>query len=256
MAGGIKRIWPALLVIAIFLAVIIFLLSGCTAKLPYDATEDTQINNALSQSTIENPSSASYEAIVPKDPYGYEVTEINGNVPLFSSEELTTKAFEQYSPLDNKGRVQTALACCGPELMPTEERGEIGMIKPTGWHTIKYDCVNGKYLYNRCHLIMFALTGENANEKNLMTGTRYLNTELMLPYETEVLNYIEDTKNHVMYRVTPIFLNDNLLASGIFMEAYSVEDYGKGICFFIWVPNTQPQIKIDYATGESSMEES
>ena len=138
--------------------------------------------------------------------------------------------------------------------MPTEERGEIGMIKPTGWHTVKYDCVDGKYLYNRCHLIAFCLTGENANEKNLITGTRYFNTQIMLPFETQVAQYIDlHPDNHVLYRVTPVFSNDNLVADGVYMEAWSVEDNGTGICFFIFANNYQPGIIINYENGESQL---
>jgi DNA-entry nuclease len=137
--------------------------------------------------------------------------------------------------------------------MPTEERGEIGQIKPTGWHTVKYSgLVDGNYLYNRCHLIAYELSGENANEKNLITGTRYMNVQGMLPFENEVAAYVKKTKNHVMYRVTPIFSGDNLVASGVTMEAYSVEDSGSGVSFYVYVYNVQPGIDIDYATGKSS----
>ena len=176
---------------------------------------------------------------------------LNNNKPEFTESEITTKAFEKYSELDNLSRCGVAFACLGIETMPTEERGEIGMIKPSGWHLKKYDCVDGKYLYNRCHLIGFQLSGENANDKNLITGTRYLNIEGMLPFENMVDDYIEETSNHVMYRVTPIFEGDNLLCKGVKMEAYSVEDNGKGISFNVFCYNTQPSIKIDYKTGES-----
>ena len=141
--------------------------------------------------------------------------------------------------------------------MPTEERGSIGMVKPTGWHTVRYDdLVDGKYLYNRCHLIGFQLTGENANTSNLITGTRYLNIEGMLPFENMVADYVKETGNHVMYRVTPIFEGSNLLASGVLMEGYSVEDNGAGICYCVYAYNVQPGVEIDYATGESKLEES
>ena len=169
----------------------------------------------------------------------------------FTEEEITSKAFEKYSQLDSFGRCGKAVACLGRETMPTEERGEIGMINPSGWHLKKYDCVDGKYLYNRCHLIGFQLSGENANDKNLITGTRYLNIEGMLPFENEVAEYIEKTNNHVMYRVTPVFQGENLLCKGVKMEAYSVEDNGKGVCFNVFCYNAQPSIKIDYGTGES-----
>ena len=180
---------------------------------------------------------------------------INQNIPEFSKTDETTLAFEKYSELDSLGRCQVAYACIGSEIMPTEERGEIGQVKPTGRHTIKYDIVNGKYLYNRCHLIGYQLTGENANVQNLITGTRYMNVEGMLPFENQVADYVRMTKNHVLYRVTPIFEDKNLLANGVKIEAKSVEDEGKGICFCVFVYNVQPGIKIDYRTGESELSE-
>lgn len=179
--------------------------------------------------------------------------EINGNKPGFGSDELTTQAFERYSNLDSLGRCGTAYACLGKETMPTDERGEIGQVKPSGWHTIKYDCVDGKYLYNRCHLIGWQLSGENANKKNLITGTRYMNTQGMLPFENMVADYIKETNNHVLYRVTPIFEGKNLVASGVQIEAYSVEDNGDGICFNVYCYNNQPGVVIDYATGDSRL---
>ena len=177
---------------------------------------------------------------------------INNGNPGFSDSDLKTKSYEYYSPRDRLGRCGVVHACIGRDIMPTEERGSIGMVKPTGWHTVKYDCVDGKYLYNRCHLIGFQLTGENANEENLITGTRYMNVTGMLPFENMVADYVKETGNHVMYRVTPLFKGNNLLAHGVQMEAYSVEDDGDGICFNVFVYNVQPQITIDYATGESS----
>ena len=176
---------------------------------------------------------------------------LNNNQPEFTSSEITTKAFESYSSLDYSGRCGVAFACLGIETMPTEERSEIGMIKPSGWHSVKYDCVDGKYLYNRCHLIGFQLSGENANDRNLITGTRYLNIQGMLPFENMVADYIKETNNHVMYRVTPVFEGENLLCKGVKMEGYSVEDNGDGICFNVFCYNAQPSIKIDYKTGES-----
>lgn len=176
---------------------------------------------------------------------------INNNVPSFTKEELTTKSYEYYSELDLLGRCGTTLACIGRDLMPTEERGPIGMVKPTGWKLKKYDIVDGKYIFNRCHLIGYQLTGENANVKNLITGTRYMNVEGMLPFENEVAEYIRKTGNHVMYRVIPIFEGNNLVASGVSIEAYSVEDRGLGVCFHVYVYNVQPGIEIDYATGDN-----
>lgn len=179
---------------------------------------------------------------------------INENVPLFSETDLSTSSYEYYSELDALGRCGTAYACISTDLMPTEERGSIGSVKPTGWHLIKYDVVDGKYLYNRCHLIGYQLSGENANTKNLITGTRYMNVDGMLPFENMVADYIKETGNHVMYRVTPVFEEDNLLASGVEMEAQSVEDKGEGIQFHVYCYNVQPGVTIDYATGESSYE--
>ena len=178
---------------------------------------------------------------------------INNNIPEFDESDMVTESYEYYSPLDKLGRCGVAMACVGTDIMPTEERGAIGQIKPTGWHLVKYDCVDGKYLYNRCHLIGYQLTGENANRKSLITGTRYLNVEGMLPFENAIDDYVEETENHVIYRVTPIFEGDNLLASGVKLEAKSVEDNGKGICFNVYVYNSQPGIFIDYKTGESHL---
>lgn len=178
---------------------------------------------------------------------------INDNNPNFKETDFRTKSFEEYSDLDSLNRCGTAYASISKDTMPTEERGRIGMIKPSGWHTIKYDIVEGKYLYNRCHLIGYQLTGENANEKNLITCTRYMNTVGMLEYENKVADYIKKTNNHVLYRVTPIFEGDNLLASGVQMEAQSVEDNGEGIKFNIYVYNVQEGITIDYKTGESNL---
>ena len=187
---------------------------------------------------------------------GTPYTEVNGNQPYFTEADLTTQSFETYSELDSLGRCGVAYANVGQDLMPTEPRGEIGSVKPTGWHLVKYDNVDGKYLYNRCHLIAYMLTAENANPQNLITGTRYLNTQGMLPFETKVSDYVKSTGNHVLYRVTPIFDGDNLLADGVLMEAYSVEDAGAGICFCVFAYNVQPGIGIDYATGDNWAESS
>lgn len=178
---------------------------------------------------------------------------LNDNKPYFTDDMMSDKAYEFYSELDDLGRCGYVMACVGTEIMPTEERGEIGMVKPTGWHTVKYDNVDGKYLYNRCHLIGYQLSGENANRKNLITGTRYLNIEGMLPFENLIAEYVEETNNHVLYRVTPIFEGDNLLATGVQMEGYSVEDNGEEICFNVFAYNAQPGITINYATGESKL---
>lgn len=178
---------------------------------------------------------------------------VNDNVPYFTEDDYTANSFESYSDLDELGRCGVAYACVGADLMPTEDRGSIGQVKPSGWQTAKYDCVDGKYLYNRCHLIGFQLTGENANERNLITGTRYLNVDGMLPFENLVADYVKETSNHVLYRVTPIFEGENLVASGVLMEGYSVEDSGEGVTFCVYAYNVQPGVTIDYATGLSAL---
>lgn len=221
-------------------------------------TEATTINVATETITdAETVAATTSEQIVSvsniPEYSGEAYITLNNNHPEFTSDEITEKAFERYSNLDYRGRCGVAFACLGIETMPTEERGEIGMIKPSGWHLKKYDCVDGKYLYNRCHLIGFQLSGENANDKNLITGTRYLNIQGMLPFENMVADYIEETNNHVMYRVTPVFEGENLLCKGVKMEGYSVEDKGTGICFNVFCYNAQPSIKIDYETGESCL---
>lgn len=176
---------------------------------------------------------------------------INDNEPFFEADEMTSSSFENYSSLDNLGRCGVATACVGIDLMPTEKRGDISSVKPTAWHSVKYDFVDGKSLYNRCHLIGYQLSGENANKRNLITGTRYMNVEGMLPFENMVADYVKETENHVMYRVTPLFDGNNLLASGVLMEGYSVEDDGDGVCFNIYAYNVQPGVYIDYSNGES-----
>lgn len=181
-------------------------------------------------------------------------TALNNNVPEFKAAEHTVNSFETYGELDDLGRCTEALACIGLDLMPTEDRGSIGQVKPSGWQTIRYDIVDGGYLYNRCHLIGFQLSGENANVKNLITGTRYMNTKGMLPFENMVADYVKETENHVLYRVTPIFEGSELVARGVQIEALSMEDQGAGICFNVYVYNVQPGIIIDYATGHSRLE--
>ncbi len=214
-------------------------------KVEKDETEDIKQNNKISLSSIPAYSGS---------PYVY----INDNVPNFISAELTTKGYEKYGTRDSLGRVTTAVASLGKETMPSadEERGSISSIKPTGWMQKEYDNVNGKYLYNRCHLIGWQLSAENANRDNLITGTKYFNVNGMLPFENIVADYIDETGNHVAYRVTPIFDGDNLLCNGVQIEAYSVEDRGDGIEFNVFVYNVQPDIEIDYATGNSSSETS
>lgn len=214
---------------------------------PKDPTQDEPTEPAMisvSYSMAEIP-------VYAGSPY----VELHGNEPYFTEGELTTNSFELYSDLDALGRCGTAYACIGQDLMPNEPRGEIGMIKPSGWHTVRYDTViEDKYLYNRCHLIGYQLTGENANEKNLITGTRSFNLDGMLPFENMVYQYIVEMGRHVLYRVTPVYEGDNLVASGVVMEALSEEDEGMGIKFCVFCYNVQPGIGIDYATGESWLE--
>ena len=181
---------------------------------------------------------------------GNPSAEINGNVPYFRDSELTATAFKRFPELDELGRCGVVTACLGPETMPVAARESIGMIKPSGWHLEKYEGIDGNYLYNRCHLIGYQLCGENANELNLITGTRYMNTEGMEPYESDTAYYIRRTGNHVLYRVTPVFNGDDLVATGVLMEARSVEDDDFAYCVFCY--NVQPGIEIDYATGDSS----
>ncbi|MCR5507264.1 MAG: DNA/RNA non-specific endonuclease [Lachnospiraceae bacterium] len=188
--------------------------------------------------------------------FGRPYIEINGNKPDFLKDEINTHSFEYYSPLDYLGRCGVAIANISTGMMPTEPRGAIGQIKPSGWHTVKYpDIIPDRYLYNRCHLIAYSLCGENDNEQNLITGTRYMNVDGMLPFEESVLYYIERTNNHVLYRVTPCFVGAELVARGVQIEAYSVEDDGKGICFNVYIYNVQPGITIDYVTGDSWIDE-
>ncbi len=178
---------------------------------------------------------------------------INNNEPNFPEEDFNSNSFEKYSKLDSLGRCGAVYANVSKDTMPTEARGEISKVKPTGWHTVKYDCVEGKYLYNRCHLIGFQLTAENANKQNLITGTRYLNVDGMLPFENQVAEYVKQENGHVLYRVTPIFEGNNLVANGVQMEAESVEDKGEKVKFNVYAYNVQPNIKIDYSTGNSEL---
>lgn len=233
---------------------LIFLLTGCNPVLESDVS--------VNEIGVEESEEMS-EVSVGRDIVYYDITipaysdaayvDINGGFPFFTDDEITTDEFETYAELDELGRCGVAYANISPLTMPTEERGAIGQVKPSGWHTVKYDCVDGKYLYNRCHLIGFQLAGENANEQNLITGTRYLNIDGMLDHENMIAEYVKDTGNHVLYRVTPVYYEDNLVADGVVMEAYSVEDKGDGIEFCIFAYNVQPGVQIDYATGDSAL---
>ena len=198
-----------------------------------------------------SPPNISLEDVPPYE--GAPYVEVDGGEPAFTQADMTETSFETYSRLDVLGRCKTAYANVGQDLMPTQERGAIGQIRPAGWQTVKYDVVDGKYLYNRCHLIGYQLTGENANEENLITGTRYMNVEGMLPFENQVDDYVEETGNHVLYRVTPVYEGGDLVARGLEMEALSVEDGGAGVKYHVFVYNVQPGVIIDYATGESRL---
>lgn len=253
-------------VVLIWLLLFGVLLSGCAGKssLKDDSPQNEQVSaeEKKSDSDIEETVNLTEQAenTVLTDSFdlsdipeysGSPYIPVNGNVPDFTREDLTTDSFETYSELDELGRCGAAYASVGTDLMPDKKRGSISKVKPSGWHSIEYDNVEGDSLYNRCHLIGYQLTAENANEKNLITGTRYLNTEGMLPFENMVADYVKETKNHVLYRVTPVFAGDDLIAGGVRMEAMSVEDEGEGILFHVYCYNVQPGIAIDYATGGS-----
>ena len=234
------------------------LLSGCgsdnkKAETPANTAQTAEASKETSQNTAntQNETIDSAKLLAQIPPYsGKPYVTVNNNKPYFKDSDYTTTAFEKYSELDKLGRPGVAFACVGVETMPTEKRGKIGHIKPPGWHTVRYDdLIKDKYLYNRCHLIAFMLAGENDNEKNLITGTRYFNTEAMLPFEEKAQKYVKQTKHHILYRVTPIYNGNNLVASGVLMEAASVED--KQLIFCVYCYNVQPGIGIDYKTGES-----
>ena len=220
----------------------------------YSSSNESSDNNSSSQDNTDASNDNKYtNTTISNIPEysGNSFTELNGNKPQFSDSDFTTNSFEKYSDLDSLGRCGVAFANIGKDIMPTEERGSIAQVKPSGWQSVKYDNVDGKSLYNRCHLIGYQLSGENANEKNLITGTRYFNVTGMLPFENMVADYVKETNNHVLYRVTPIFEGNNLVAKGVQMEAMSVEDKGKSISFNVFVYNIQPGIAIDYANGNS-----
>lgn len=238
--------------LSICLAALLFGCANDTTQVKHQETNYINVDTGRKEKNIEQKSESNDIRLneiseFQNEPY---VT-INNNEPSFSKNEITEESFESYSKLDSLGRCGVALACVGKDIMPTEKRGNIGMVKPTGWHTAKYEFVDGKYLYNRCHLIGYQLTGENANERNLITGTRYMNVDGMLPFEDMVADYVKETENHVLYRVTPIYEGKNLVASGVQMEGYSVEDKGRGISFNVYCYNAQPGVKIDYKTGNS-----
>ena len=213
--------------------------------------ENSNDTNSSTQNTTADSSNITIDNIPAYSGDDYII--LNNNIPNFSESDLTTTSFEEYAPLDDLGRCGVAYSNIGTDIMPTEKRESISSVKPSGWQSVKYDIVEGKYLYNRSHLIGYQLTAENANDRNLITGTRYFNATLMLPYENMVADYIKETNNHVLYRVTPVFEGNNLVATGVQMEAKSVEDNGEGIEFNVFVYNVQPGITIDYATGNSAL---
>lgn len=225
---------------------------------------ETSSSTSTTTASITEPAQTETEVVVSESSFsikeiptfnGTPYCTVNDNQPYFTSDEITSQSYEYYPNLDSLGRCGACIACISLDMMPTTEREGIGMVKPSGWHLDKYDFVDGKYLFNRCHLIGYQLTGENANLSNLITGTRYMNIQGMLPFENKTAGYIRSTGNHVMYRITPVFDGDNLVATGVLMEAYSVEDNGQGLCFNVFCYNAQPGVVIDYSTGENHLDE-
>lgn len=241
MKRMIARVWLPLLLVLVLLS---SASCGDILKNLVPPDETTAVTEPIGLSEVPSYRSDAYVAV-------------NGNVPYFTDEEKAAAAasYETYAPLDSLGRCGAAVASVGKDLMPTEKRDSIGTVKPSGWQTIQYEIVDGRYLYNRCHLIGYQLTGENANKQNLITGTRYLNIEGMLPFENQVTDYVKETGNHVLYRVTPIFNGSDLVALGVLMEGWSVEDAGEGICYCVFCYNVQPGIVINYADGTSRLAE-
>lgn len=240
-------------------ALFLTLLSGCSSFYTSEAGPTIYSDVSIQEAAEAIPDESSLDSFdldeIPEYS-GEAYVEVNDNIPFFQESELSTVSFEAYSQLDELGRCGTTCANVGPDTMPTEERGRIGQVKPIGWRTVKYDFVDGNYLYNRCHLIGYQLTAENANEENLITGTRYMNVEGMLPFENEIAEYVRETDNQVLYRSTPIFEEDNLIADGVLMEAMSVEDQGESVCFNVYAYNVQPGVSIDYETGDSTLDSS
>ncbi len=251
---ALRKVLSAVLLVLLFLAFYLIRRGWDPGTgVPQDPAQ-TQETAASSQAVSDQGDLSDAQAadftlsMVP--PYsGRPYTDIHGDVPFFTEEELTSEAFHEYWPLDELGRCTGAYACVGPETLPTQKRGDISMVKPTGWNTTRYEDIDGEMLFNRCHLIGHLLTGQDANERNLITGTRYMNVEGMLPFEESVVTYVEGTGHHVMYRVRPYFDGDNLVCAGVLMEAESVEDPLVRFCVFCY--NVQPGFEIDYATGDN-----
>lgn len=248
----------------LLLVSVLFIVSGCgeiSHNSNLKSVASTNQTNSLRRTdelikeeyvTVEQLAGGKFEYSSIPDYSGIPYVEVNGNIPYFNNTDIVSESYELYGKLDTLGRCTSSIACLGKDIMPivTEERGEIGNIKPTGWHSVKYNCVEGKYVMNRCHCIGWQLGAENANENNLVSGTRYMNLE-MLVFENMVAEYIKETNNHVMYRVTPIFVGDELFCRGLLMEGYSVEDRGSKICYNVFFYNIQPGIEFNYQTGES-----
>lgn len=247
-------LWQALACAALVIALALGSLGAAGCSVPGSAgTNPTAVSTKEASGDVPSAASVSAEEFLARIPSyaGSVYTVLNDNEPSFTAADATTDAFETYAPLDKLGRCGSAYACLGVELMPTEERESISEVRPTGWHSSRYDFVDGESLYNRSHLIAFQLAGENANERNLITGTRHLNADGMRPFEEMVGDYIRQTRNHVLYRVTPVFAGDELVARGVQMEARSMEDGGAGVSLNVYVYNVQPGVGIDYATGDN-----
>ena len=245
------------LILSLIAVILIFVTVACgrsegqnttTTKAKETSTASYAGSVSVSGDTTEKTESFDLDSIPPFSGEGYVV--INDNKPDFKDSDLVTNSYESYGALDKLGRCTSCIACVGKDLMPTGQRDSISAVKPTGWQTQKYSFVDGGSLYNRCHLIAYQLTGESANKKNLITGTRFMNVQ-MIPFENKAADYVKATGKHVLYRVTPIFKDNELVARGVQMEAMSVEDKGKSVCFNVYCYNNQPRIEIDYMTGKS-----
>lgn len=241
-SGKLRKLAAALLA-ALLCAGSGMAMTACSAEDALDALNQAQKLLSIEGETVTAEELPEYD--------GHPYIAVNDNMPDFNEGDLTRDSFEMYSDLDSLGRCGVCYANVGRDLMPTEKRGSIGSVRPTGWVTSKYDFVDGKYLYNRCHLLGYQLTAENANERNLITGTRYMNTEGMLPFENMVADYVRESGGHVLYRVTPIFCGDELVARGVQMEGFSVEDGGASVCFNVFAYNVQPGVTINYADGSN-----
>ena len=243
-------------ILPIIIAIILAIAAAVDVNTKNDEPSGDYIISSIQEATapavtIDAQEAFDFSAIPEYNGSAYVI--LNDNVPDFIEADLTEKSFEYYGSLDNLGRCTACYACIGKDIMPTEKRGNISSVKPTGWHSSRYEFVDGESLYNRCHLIGYQLTGENANEKNLITGTRYLNVNGMLPFEEKVAEYVKSGKGHILYRVTPRFYNNELVARGVQMEGISVEDEGDSVCFNVYCYNVQPGVEIDYATGDNHL---